>query len=56
MEDLKDLGVAIVGHRRKLLNAIAILLAEAGAPAPLSDPPLATDKAAEDTAERRQVA
>lgn len=30
MEDLKDLGVAIVGHRRKLLNAIAILRAEAG--------------------------
>jgi hypothetical protein len=24
-EDLKDLGVGIVGHRRKLLDAIAIL-------------------------------
>ena len=26
-EDLKDLGVDIVGHRRKLLNAIALLVA-----------------------------
>jgi hypothetical protein len=26
-DDLKDLGVAIVGHRRKLLTAIAELLA-----------------------------
>ncbi|WP_244551104.1 SAM domain-containing protein [Bradyrhizobium sp. Rc2d] len=45
-EDLKDLGVAIVGHRRKLLNAIATLRAEADATVPLSDAPLATDKAA----------
>lgn len=54
-EDLKDLGLAVVGHRGKLLNAIATLQAEAGAPAPLSDLLLATDKAAEDTAERRHV-
>ena len=27
-EDLKDLGVAIVGHRRKLLDAITALRAE----------------------------
>jgi class 3 adenylate cyclase len=53
-EDLKDLGVTIVGHRRKLLNAIAGLRAEASAPPP-SDAPLATDKAAKDTAERRQI-
>src|SRR5215472_7861868 len=53
-EDLKELGVGFVGHRRKLLDAIAALRAEASAP-PLSDAPLATDKAAEDTAERRQV-
>jgi class 3 adenylate cyclase/predicted ATPase len=50
-EDLKELGVGFVGHRRKLLDAIAALRAEASAPAPLSDAPLATDKAAE----RRQV-
>ena len=30
-EDLKDLGVGLVGHRRKLLDAIAALRAEAGA-------------------------
>src|ERR1700758_3456886 len=54
-EDLKDLGVTIVGHRRKLLNAIAALRAEASAPMPLSDAPLAADKTAQDTAERRQV-
>ena len=32
-EDLKDLGVAIVGHRRKLLDAIAALRADASAKA-----------------------
>ncbi|SDN45951.1 AAA family ATPase [Afipia sp. GAS231] len=54
-EDLKDLGVGFVGHRRKLLDAIAALRADASAPAPLSEAPLATEKAAKDTAERRQV-
>jgi hypothetical protein len=54
-EDLKDLGVGMVGHRRMLLDAIAALCAEASAPTPLSDPPLVTDKAAKDTAERRQL-
>jgi hypothetical protein len=33
-EDLKDLGVSIVGHRRKLLNAIAVLRTDAGSRAP----------------------
>src|SRR6201998_3234029 len=55
-EDLKDLGVGFVGHRRKLLDAIAALRSEASAPTPsLSDAPLAIDNAAKDTAERRQV-
>jgi class 3 adenylate cyclase len=54
-EDLKDLGVGMVGHRRMLLDAIAALRAEASAPTPVSEPSLATDKAAKDTAERRQV-
>src|SRR5215471_13831011 len=54
-EDLKELGVGFVGDRRKLLDAIAALRAQASAPTPLSDAPLATDKAAKDTAERRQV-
>jgi hypothetical protein len=42
-EDLKDLGVGFVGDRRKLLDAIAALRAEATAPMPPSDAPLATD-------------
>src|SRR5215212_9283823 len=54
-EDLKELGVGFVGHRRKLLDAIAALRAEASAPTPLSDVPLGTEKGAKDTAERRQV-
>ena len=57
-EDLRDLGVSIVGHRRKLLDAIAALRADAGARAPSSD--AATTSSAptislEDRAERRQV-
>jgi class 3 adenylate cyclase/tetratricopeptide (TPR) repeat protein len=55
-EDLKDLGVGFVGHRRKLLDAIVALRAEASVPTPsLSDAPPAIDKGAKDTAERRQV-
>src|SRR6266849_2606921 len=55
-EDLKDLGVSIVGHRRKLLDAIAALRTDATAKDPsgdaVSSPPSATP---EDRAERRQV-
>src|SRR5271166_5040638 len=54
-EDLKELGVGFVGHRRKLLGAIAALNAGASAPTRLSDLPPVTDKASKDTAERRQV-
>jgi class 3 adenylate cyclase len=54
-EDLKDLGVGLVGHRRKLLDAIAVLRAGPSAPAPLSGALPETDKAARDTAGRRQV-
>src|SRR5215467_8922811 len=50
-EDLKDLGVVIVGHRRKLLDAIAALRADASAEAPPPYDLPATDR----TAERRQV-
>ena len=50
-EDLKDLGVDIVGHRRKLLDAIAALRADASAKAPPPYDLPATDR----TAERRQV-
>ena len=54
-EDLKDLGVGIVGHRRKLLDAIAALRADASTKAALSDALPATDGTAKDTAERRHV-
>jgi hypothetical protein len=54
-EDLKDLGVCVIGHRRKLLDAIVALRTETSAPTPLSDASRGTDKAAKDTAERRQV-
>jgi len=54
-EDLKDLGVRIVGHRRKLLDAIAALRAEASAKALPADALPPTDVAAKETAERRQV-
>jgi class 3 adenylate cyclase len=57
-EDLKDLGVSIVGHRRKILDAIAALRTDAGTRTPSSD--AATTSGAptvsrEDRAERRQV-
>jgi class 3 adenylate cyclase len=54
-EDLKDLGVGIVGHRRKLLDAIAALRADVSAKPATPDTLPATDRTAKDTAERRQV-
>jgi class 3 adenylate cyclase len=57
-EDLKDLGVGIVGHRRKLLEAIAALRADTTRRAPSADaasPSAAPSVPAEDRAERRQV-
>ena len=38
-EDLKDLGIGIVGHRRKLLDAIALLRAGGSAKAPPTEAP-----------------
>src|SRR5262245_23584007 len=56
-EDLKELGVSGVGHRRKLLDAIAVLRTDAGAKAPTIY--IATGSGdqsrLEDRAERRQV-
>jgi class 3 adenylate cyclase len=54
-EDLRDLGVVIVGHRRTLLDAIAILRASANAKALPSDALPSIDTSPKDTAERRQV-
>ena len=46
-DDLKDLGVSLVGHRRKLLAAIAALSSDIG---PKPDTPVAAS-----AAERRQL-
>ena len=57
-EDLKELGVVSLGHRRMLLDAIAALRTDAGAKGPSSDSSAtsATQIASpEDRAERRQV-
>ena len=59
-EDLKDLGVSIVGHRRKMLNAIGGLAAKSApagdAPAGVPPPHVAPATGmAEEAAERRQL-
>jgi hypothetical protein len=54
-EDLKDLGIGSIGHRRKLLDAVALLCAEMTTKAPLPEAPSTPSKPAHDTAERRQV-
>src|SRR5215472_7144146 len=58
-EDLKDIGVGIVGHRRKLLNAIAALRAASDVKAQSFAPPppaaATTAPAAEAAGERRHV-
>src|SRR5438045_2677116 len=54
-ETLKEIGVTAVGHRLKLLDAIALLRADGSAKAPPAEASSATPKSAQDTAERRQV-
>ena len=57
-EDLKELGVASLGHRRKLLDAIAALRTDAGGKAPSVDAATTSSTPSaspEDRAERRQV-
>ena len=54
-EDLKDLGIAIVGHRRKLLDAIAVLRTDANAEGAPTDTVPTIDRSPKDIAERRQV-
>jgi class 3 adenylate cyclase len=51
-DDLKDLGVSIVGHRRRLLNAIAALRADPNTKIPLPD---TLPTSAKDVAERRHL-
>ncbi len=50
-KDLKDLGVTLVGHRRQLLDAIAVLNAEM----PAAVPATPRDAATLADAERRQL-
>jgi class 3 adenylate cyclase len=52
VEDLKDLGVTLVGDRRRLLDAIAVLGA---AVPPAATPVAAPDAPASTEAERRQL-
>ena len=57
-EDLKEIGVGPVGHRRILLEAIAALRADASGKAPSADVAItstAPSVSPEDRAERRQV-
>ena len=55
-EDLKDLGVSVVGHRRALLNAIADLRSDRNAPeAPSAVFETRTAPPKDTAAERRQV-
>jgi class 3 adenylate cyclase len=57
-EDLKELGVTALGHRRNLLDAIAALRTEGGTKGPSADVapvPVAPSASPEDRAERRQV-
>ena len=51
-DDLRELGIMVIGHRRKLLAAIAAL--RSGGPLPDS-PPLAADARVGGEAERRQL-
>ncbi|HEY2886164.1 MAG TPA: tyrosine-type recombinase/integrase [Rhizomicrobium sp.] len=55
-EDLRELGVTIVGHRRKLLTAIGELSGSPTAPITIEELPAAAEpRCAGDAAERRQL-
>ena len=54
-EDLKELGVNALGHRRILLDAIAALSTDGSLKAATAEAPSTISKPAQDTAERRQV-
>jgi class 3 adenylate cyclase/predicted ATPase len=54
-EDLKDLGVGSIGHRRKMLDAIALLQADAAKKARPPEASSVLPRPPQDTAERRQV-
>src|ERR1700693_5613376 len=54
-EDLKELGVAALGRRRKLLDAIAALRADTNASPTAAPGPAVAEAPPRDAAERRQV-
>ena len=54
-EDLREIGVGPVGHRRLILDAIATLRAGTDAKAAPPEAPATVLQPAQDTAERRQV-
>src|SRR4029453_16262035 len=54
-DDLKDLGVGVVGHRRKLLNPLAARRADANTKVPLPDTLPTIDRSPKDAAERRHL-
>src|SRR5262245_16536871 len=54
-DDLKDLGVGLVGHRRKLLDAIATLRTDPSAKVAPPDAIQTVDGTSKDAAERRHV-
>jgi class 3 adenylate cyclase len=54
-EDLKDLGIGIVGHRRKILDAIGALRVDESAKASSATAAPKAETVVEDRAERRQV-
>jgi class 3 adenylate cyclase/predicted ATPase len=54
-EDLKELGVVALGHRRILLDALADLRVDGSAKAPAPETAPTIPKPSQDTAERRQV-
>ena len=54
-EDLKDMGVSVVGHRRVLLDAIAVLRAPTAQSPTVDNGAPTIDKSPKDTAERRQL-
>ena len=56
-DDLKDLGVTIVGHRRKMLTAISELSVPSAPPPKIPEPasPAPTAELTHDIAERRQL-
>src|SRR5271163_4084143 len=55
-DDLKELGVGALGHRRKILSAIEELSASSAAAAPIAQPTMPTPAPlATDAAERRQL-